>query len=182
MNPKEWYLVRLYLQHKLLFSFVLLFIAFQIYFNNKRIHSFPFFVWDMYSRVQTLPDTLTQTELYIDGKRLDITQLSIWEEASILNTYKMYNWMRMNNYYDPMDEVVKNRTIFLPKSVYSFVSYKICNQLKETETYPIWLHQYLEKTTHKKIKKIELKEVQYKYTNQQFRSLNNSWSVLKYEN
>jgi hypothetical protein len=181
MNLQNWYLIRLYKQNKMLFSFVILFIVFQIYFNNKRIHSFPFFVWDMYSRTQTLPDTLTQTEVFIDGKRLDITQLPIWEESCILNTYKMYNWMRMNNNFDPMDEVVINRTKYFPKSVYSFVSYKICNQSTEAEKYTDWLHHYLEQILHKKIKIVEIKDVQYKYLNNHFQPLNNSWSVLKSE-
>lgn len=181
MHYNNWYLVRLYKQHKILFAGVLLFIAFQIYFNNKRIHSFPFFVWDMYSRTENLADTLTQTEVFADGVRLDVTQIPIWEELSVLHTYKMYNAIRVNKYYDPMDEVVRNRTKFFPQSVYSFVSYKICNQPAETEKYPAWLHHYLEQVLHKKIHIVELRDVQYKCENNHFRPLNNSWTVLKSE-
>jgi len=181
MNPTNWYLVRLYKPNKVLFTFVTLFIAFQIYFNNKRIHSFPFFVWDMYSHTQSLPDTLTQTEVFIDNKRIDITQLSIWEELSVLNTYKTYNRLHRNNYYDPIDEVVRNRTKYFPEPVYSYVSNKVCNQRHETEKYAKWLHLYLEQILHKKIKTIELKDVQYLYINNHFQPINNSCSVLKNE-
>lgn len=175
------YLVRLFRQNKLLFCFVLLFICFQLYFNQKRIHSFPWFVWDMYSRVETMPDTITQTEVFIDGERLDVTKIPIWEEVSVLHTYKMYNWMRINNYNDPMNEVVKNRTKYFPEPVFHFVAYKINNHKDETETYPAWLKQYLEKILYKNIKTVELRDVQYKCENGKFRDIHNSWTVLKIE-
>lgn len=176
---KKWYLFRLYRQNKFLFVAVVLFIFFQGYFNVKRVHSFPWFVWDMYSRIETLPDTITQTELFIDGSRLDITSIPIWEESTVLNTYKMYHWMRKNNYQDPMNEVVKNRTSFLPKKIYSFVAYKINNQKNETETYPQWLKSYLENILNRKINNLELRDVQYQYDNGKFRATQNSWTVLK---
>ncbi|MFN8259868.1 MAG: hypothetical protein U0X41_02905 [Chitinophagales bacterium] len=175
------YLVRVFRQNKILFAFILLFIGFQIYFNNKRIHSFPFFVWDMYSRPATLPDTLTQTEVFVDGKRLDVTKLPIWEELSILHTYKMYNWQRINDYNDPMDEVVRLRTKYFPERIYSFAAWKINNHASEAATYPAWLKQYLEKTLDRKIKSVELRDVQYKYENGHFRAIHNSWTVLKVE-
>lgn len=177
----DFYLVRLFRQNKILFVFVLLFIFFQFYFNQKRIHSFPWFVWDMYSRVETLPDTITQTEVFVDGVRLDITGMSIWEESTILHTYKMYNWQKMNNYNDPMNETVKERTRYFPQQVYHFVAYKINNHREEAEKYPDWLHQYLETVLKKKIKTVELKDVQYKFANGKFNDIHNSWSVLKTE-
>ena len=81
----------------------------------------------MNSRTQTIADTITQTEIFIDNKRMDITSIPIWQEATILNTYKMYNWMRMNNYNDPMQEVVKNRTKYFSEKTRSFIAYKINN-------------------------------------------------------
>ncbi len=182
MNKFEnLYPVRLFRNNKILFVFVMLFICFQIYFNNKRIHSFPWFVWDMYSRTETLPDTITQTEVFIDGERLDVTKIPIWEEATVLHTYKMYNWLKMNNYNDPMDEVVRNRTHYFPKHVYSFVAYKIENQKYEAETYPLWLKDYLQHILNKKIKTLEIRDVQYKYENGMFKNIHNSWPVLKIE-
>jgi|JI10StandDraft_1071094.scaffolds.fasta_scaffold67577_4 hypothetical protein len=173
------YLVNVFRQNKILFSFIVLFIGFQLYFNQKRIHSFPWFVWDMYSRPATLPDTITQTEIFVDGERLNITALPIWEELSVLHTYKMYNWQRMNNFKDPMNDVVINRTRLFPESVYHFAAWKINNHKEEAETYPTWLKQYLEQCLHKKIDTLELRDVQYIYTNGKFEALNNSWSVLK---
>ena len=173
------YLVRLFRQNKILFVFILLFIFFQLYFNQKRIHSFPWFVWDMYSRTETLPDTITQTEVFIDGKRLDVTKIPIWQEATILHTYKMYNWQKMNNYNDPMNDAVKERTRYFPEQAYHFVAYKINNHQDEAERYPDWLQQYLENVLHQKIKSVELKDVQYKFENGKFNDIHNSWTVLK---
>lgn len=176
------YLIRLFRQNKILFSFVVLFIFFQLLFNQKRIHSFPWFVWDMYSRVETLPDTITQTEVLIDGERLDVTKIPIWQEATILHTYKMYNWQKINDYNDPMNEAVKSRTAIFPDNIYSYVAYKINNQKEEIEQYPTWLKSYLEKILHKKINVVELRDVQYIYKNEKFIDINNNWSVLKIEN
>lgn len=181
MHYNNWYLIRLFRKNKLIFIGVLIFIAFQIYFNNKRVHSFPFFVWDMYSRPQTLPSELTQTEVFIDGKRFDITKLSIWEELTVLNTSKYYSSLRANNYHDFKDEVVKKRTHFLPNNVYSFVAYKIENGKTATEAYPAWLHQYLEKITHSKIKSVELKTVQYHYLHGKFQPTDSNNLILKTE-
>jgi hypothetical protein len=132
----------------------------------------------MYSRPATLPDTITQTEIFADGKRLNITALPIWEELSVLHTYKMYNWQRMNNFKDPMNEVVINRTKFFPEKVYHFAAWKINNHPEEAETYPTWLKQYLEQCLNKKINTLELRDVQYSYTNEKFEAVNKSWSVL----
>ncbi len=176
------YLIRLFRQNKILFVFVMLFIIFQVTFNNKRIHTFPWYVWDMYSRTETLPDTLTQTEVFIDGRRLDVTQIPIWQEATILHTYKMYNWQRVNGFNDPMNDVVKSRTNIFPKEIYSFVAYKINNRKEESEQYPIWLKSYLEKILHKKINSVELRDVQYQYKDGKFIDIKNNWSVLKIEN
>lgn len=175
------YLVRLFRQNKILFVFVMLFIFFQGYFNQKRMHSFPWFVWDMYSRTETLPDTLTQSEVFIDGKRLDVTNIPIWQEATILHTYKMYNWQRMNNYNDPMDAVVKERTRLFPERIYSFVAYKINNHPEESKNYPMWLHRYMETILKKKIKSVEIRDAQYKLQGTKFIDIHNSWSVLKVE-
>ncbi|MDB5226160.1 MAG: hypothetical protein JWN78_353 [Bacteroidota bacterium] len=181
MDYKNWYLVRLFRQNKILFIFVLLFIFFQLYFNQKRIHSFPWFVWDMYSREESMPDTVTQTEVFIDGKRLDVTHIPIWQEATILHTYKMYNWQKMNGDNDPINDEVKKRTRYFPERVYHFVAYKINNHPEESQQYPAWLKNYLEKRLHQKINHVELKDVQYKYEGGKFRQVN-AWTVLKIDN
>ena len=182
MNQNNWFVVRLLQQNKLLFCFVLFFSFFQIFFEYKRIHSFPWIIWDMYSRVETIPDTIIETEIFIDGKILDVTKIPIWQEATILHTYKMYNWQKLNEDHDPMNEVVRHRTSYFPKRIYHYVAYKINNHKEETEKYPVWLLNYLEKISHKKIKNVALKDVQYKYQNGKFRSINSFWTVLKIEN
>ena len=78
-----------------------------------------------------------------------------------------------------MNDVVINRTRLFPESVYHFAAWKINNHKEEAETYPTWLKQYLEQCLHKKIDTLELRDVQYIYTNGKFEALNNSWSVLK---
>lgn len=117
----------------------------------------------MYSKVENLPDTLLQREVFIDGKRLDVTKIPIWQEAVVLHSLSMYNWQAQNDFHDPLHELVVLRTKHLPASFQSFVAYKVENHREELATYPDWILQYLQKITHQKIHHVEYKEAHYVY-------------------
>lgn len=182
MKVNNFYILKVFKKSKLLFAFVIIFIFFQAYFAHNKEYTFPWFTWEMYSKVEYLPDTMTQRELYINGERLDVTQLPIWQEAVILHTFHMYNWQKINDYNDPMNELVKKRTRYLPSKIQSMVAYKINNQKEETITYPNWISNYLAKITGKNIETIEYKEVRYKYDKQQNKFyFIDSWNFQKFE-
>jgi hypothetical protein len=180
MNWNQLYLVKVFKQSKWLFAGILIFIFFQIFFNVKRIHSFPWFVWDMYSRPEQVSEVNSCYEIYADGQRISYTDLPFWGEIGVYKTFRSYNWMVKNDYHDPMDEAVKNKCRYLPAFVYPYLSYKINNQGFETATYPAWLHQYLEHQLNKKIALLEIKEVKYKSENGKYIPNGESYILLRY--
>ena len=162
---KDLYLVRVWQQSKGIFIFILVFAFLQVFFNLKRMHTFPFIVWDMYSREQSVPEVSSLYVFYLDGKIFDHTKLPIWKEETAMKTFRMYNWQVINNGHDPMDEVVKHRTRYLPGFFYRFAGRRINNHPEAYENYPDWLFYYLQKATQTYFKKLEVKELKYFYQN-----------------
>lgn len=179
MHPEKWYLVRLFKNSKVLFLLVLLFIFFQAYFNHKRIHTFPWFVWDMYSRTETVPETITQTAFYINGERLNMPELSIWEEATILHTFQRYYHWKTEGKSDPLQPVVESRTRFLPKKIRVWVAERILNTPDDMKGYPQWLYHYLTRIHHQPIRTLEIKRVPYSYINKQLKAENQPVTIFK---
>jgi hypothetical protein len=182
VNFQSLYFIRVFKKSKGIFVFVVLFAIMQYHFFAKREYTFPWFTWDMYSKVEQYPDTVAQTELFVNNQRIDITSIPIWQEETITHTFKMYNWQLMNDYNDPIDEMVKERTKHFPKKVYSYVAYKINNHKEETKQYPAWFKQYLEKRLSLKINTIEFKAVRYSYNikDNKFTPVDN-WTIQKFE-
>ena len=176
------YIIRIFKKSKGIFVFVILSAIMQYHFFSKREYTFPWFTWDMYSKVEQYPDTIAQTEFFINNERVDITSIPIWQEETMTHTFKMYNWMLMNDYNDPMNELVKKRTAHFPQKAYSFVAYKINNQKEEIVTYPEWFKQYLQNRLGKNINLIEVKTVKYAYNIQQNKFTQfDSWTIQKFE-
>lgn len=179
MSYSKWYIIRLFQQNKILFFFVCIFIFFQFYFNKKQIHSFPWYVWDMYSRIETKPDTITQTAFYVDGKQLDITSIPIWEESTLLHTFNMYYSIQSNNYKDPIETSVKKRTKYLTLNMQNYIAHQIQNSEAAVRDYPRWLIRYIEKITHKNIKQVDVRKMYYQYQNGKIKDLQRSELLLK---
>lgn len=181
MKFSNLYIVRVFKKSKGIFVFVIFFALMQSYFFYKREYTFPWFTWDMYSKIEQYPDTVIQTELFVNNKRIDITSIPIWQEETISRTFKMYNWMLMNNYNDPINEMVKRRTQYFPPSVYSFVAYKINNHKEEIVTYPNWFRNYIHNRLGINVETVEFKSVKYAYDVKQnkFTPLD-SWTIQKF--
>lgn len=180
MNLNQLYLVKVFKQSKLLFVGVMVFIFFQLFFNFKRIHSFPWFVWDMYSRPVKVNKVNSIYEIVVDGESIPYTELPYWGEIGVYKTFRMYNKMVINQYQDPMDAAIKNKCRFLPDAFYPILNDKINNQGFETATYPAWLHQYLEKQLNRKIALLEVNEVKYQTKNDKYIPTGETHPILRY--
>lgn len=177
---KNLYLIRVWKESKLLFVFVLGFIFFQLMFNLKRIHSFPWFVWDMYSRPETVEKVNSCFEIYADGQRIAYSDLPYWGEIGVYKTFRMYNWLKMNNFNDPMDVAVRNKAANLPGNVYPLLEKSINNHQQEAMLYPAWLHQYIEKRLGRKVHSIEVREVKYFRENNRYVPNGENYLLLQY--
>lgn len=166
---RDLYLIRLFRQNKFLFTGVMLFILIQQYLYMKDNSSFPWFVWSMYSHKEQLPAAVSQNEFYINGKRLDITRIPIWQEATITHTFQKYNELQQTGFKDPLDAVVKKRTGSFPPFVYSYAAEKIINGSDEVKRYPVWLKNYIShQITRNPIQQLKVKEMHYQYSNGKF--------------
>ncbi len=176
---KDLYLIRLFRQNKFLFGCVILFIFFQQYLYMKDNSSFPWFVWSMYSYREQLPQTVNQHEFYVNGKRLDITRIPIWQEATITHTFQKYRELQLSGFIDPLDALVKKRTTSLPPLVYTYASEKICNHSDDVKKYPDWLTNYISRQiTCKPLYLLEIKEMHYQYAAGKFIQTDSGTTLL----
>lgn len=175
---KDLYLVRVWKQSKGIFFFILVFAALQLYFNQKRMNTFPFIVWDMYSRHQEVPKSGSILTFYLDGQRFDHTRLPIWQEETALHTFKLYQNLKQNPDADPMDELVRHRSRFLPAPAYPFLVRQIENTPGAVDQYPDWLFYYLRRSTQNYFHKLEVKELYYEYRDGEFRTTGKAYTHL----
>jgi hypothetical protein len=177
---KELYLFRLFRQNKFLFAFVLLFIFFQQFFYLKGNSTFPWFHWSMYSYPAYQPESVTQIEYFINGKRLNLTTLPIWQEATISHTFEKYHQLEQNGFRDPMDTIVRKRTSILPSELYPYIAYCINNHPEDAKRYPYWLKTYLkEQVIHESVQNLEIKKVTYRYQDAKFQAADSGTILFK---
>ncbi|MCB9033353.1 MAG: hypothetical protein H6553_05915 [Chitinophagales bacterium] len=158
MNFNQLFIVRLWKSSKLLSILIIVFCIFQLIFSLKRIQSFPWLTWDMYSRTQHIPQQITQREFYINDSLLNIVALSNWQEEVVKNSYSYYSAMKKNNFQPIFTEAFDSRTRFLNDKTKSCVYENLYNIKAEIKDYPNWLKRYLSSIKKEKIHTITVKE------------------------
>lgn len=171
MDIHHLYLIRVFRKSKWLFTAILLFICFQTYFFLKREYSFPFFVWDMYSRTEQVTDTLVRNEIYIDDTLLNTIRFSIWQDAVLTNTFKAYWNLHENGNQDAVHELVSRRTSAFSSALQKKISDNIENNKSDIAQFPDWIYGYIEDTRKQPFSSITYTESvyvldrkKYKYT------------------
>jgi len=141
---------------------VLFFGCGQLYFNLKRIHNFPWYVFDMYSRPYNSDTTKDIVFLYINDTLFNQEKLPIRKEETIFNTAKLYNYLAQNKFKDPA--IQTTNTIFkkMPETFRKYAVQQINNQISNPEEYKRWLVRYIEKNTHSVPDKIDFRFVHLK--------------------
>lgn len=134
----------------------------------------------MYSHKEYMPDTMTQTELFINNMRVDITSIPIWQEATIMHTFDKYIELKNNDFTDPVDKVVKKRVSHLSANLQQYISVQIEVKKTDAEKYPEWLINYLRTEVIKaNIQTIEFKETLYRFNKNTFRKTDSTKTLLK---
>ena len=90
LGVSNLYFLKLWRTSPLLTIVIVCLCLMQAYFMYKRIHNFPFFIYDMYSRPVTEPKEIKVPVLYINGKETDYTRFPNWKEGAIVNLFKFY--------------------------------------------------------------------------------------------
>lgn len=175
---RDLFLIRAWQQSKGIFFFILAVIGLQVLFNAKRMNTYPFIVWDMYSRPQATPAPGGLIAVYLDGKRFDLTRLPAWQEETALHSFGLYRQLLQHPDGDPMDELVRHRFRHLPPSLYRYAEKRINNHEAAYAHYPDWLFYYLRKTTQTYFRKLEVKEIYYEYQNGEYQNTGKAFTHL----
>jgi hypothetical protein len=173
------YLKYIVTKHYLLLSFLLIFCLIQIHFNLEKKHSFPWFVWDMYSKTENINEYYSQIIVCVNSAELDYLTLPYWKGIAVERTIKSYNYLRKNNFNDPMSIEVDKKTMYLNDRLKSFVNYKLLNRPEEISTFPAWLLEFIEKNTKLIVRDLEVYEVWYLYNDGVFMPTGGKELIIK---
>lgn len=169
------FLVEVFQKNKILFLFFLLFIVGQAFFMKIRIHNFPFYVFDMYSR----PDEhrggdKSIYQININDERLLIHQLSQYQQATVIGGWKYYHYLQQGNEDYWKKAAFKNfKFIPLDKNI-------LLNNRENIEKQVVWLKLYLEKLVGATIKSLIVEKVDYTTNTNEEIIENNRQLIYKY--
>lgn len=170
MNIKGWYILRLFRESKWLFAGILMFCFMQLFFNIKKIHSFPWFVFDMYSKVESVPEKVTQTQFFINGQHFNYLKMPFWSGITAVRCTEYYHRMQRNEWIDPNTSNVRKRLSPLPGKLRESIYPMVLTSKEEAKRYPEWLMEYLGKYSDQEIKRLEAIRIEYIYGQGKFSS------------
>jgi hypothetical protein len=160
---RNWYLIKVIRHSKILGFFILLFIVGQIFFSIKRIHNFPFFIYDMYSRPQAKVENATTLNIYINGKIFDYTQLGEYKEGVLINTIKTY--IKAKNSQNILPALAQKVKHINNQTIANYADQYFANDSVAIANFPVWMLHYLEIATKKDINTYQIEESSISYEN-----------------
>ena len=143
-NWRETYLGKVFLHSKLLFSVIVLFVVFQIFFTYKGVESFPFLNYGMYSEYFSPNTKNTCYQISIDNQPIKLTDQWDLERSIIESTLGYYDGLKSNNFQDTLSKVIDRRFKYLVDTkFYNYLNASLLNDKNKVATYPRWLMQYM---------------------------------------
>jgi hypothetical protein len=182
MKSSGWYIVRLFRESKWLFAVILMFCLMQLFFNIKKIHSFPWFVFDMYSKVEQMPEKVTQTQFFINGQHFNYMDMPFWSGITVVRCTEYYYRMQRNGWEDPNTSNVRKRLSPLPGSMQASIFPMVLTSKADAQKYPHWLYDYLGKYSDQKIKQLEAIRIEYLYEQGKFTATGVRDTILSINN
>jgi hypothetical protein len=142
-------------KHILLVSFAI-FCAFQAFFIAKRIHNYPFMIYDMYSRPEQAAASAVHYLVVADGDTLNLAALPIFTEGRIINNLDIYaHHLRYGeDYWSPALTSRQDRWIdgvFDRSRLRDRSDALLRNSAQKTGEFPAWLLGELEHITGRQI-------------------------------
>jgi hypothetical protein len=182
MKISSWYIVRLFRESKWLFVGIALFCLMQLYFNIKKIHSFPWFVFDMYSKVESMPETVTQTQFFINGQHFNYMKMPFWSGITAVRCTEYYHRMQLKGWVDPNTSNVRKRLAPMPPDCRESIYPMVLTSKEEAERYPSWMMGYLGKYSDQEIKRLEAVRIEYAYVQGKFTATGVRDTILSIQN
>ena len=133
----QWYVIKLWRTSRTLFAVIALFSTVQVSFTIKRIHNFPFFIYDMYSRPAQKPEKVSVPVLYVNDTMRNYALLPNWKEGALLNLSKFY--------IGSMDKISQPERVFKQRfgNRFQMIGTKIYPDSSAYLAFPEWYAGYL---------------------------------------
>lgn len=154
---QQTYFHRLYAHSKTLFWTVVLFCGLTILLTLSGHQITPFFLWAMFSEKEDIRTTHQVIDIRLNGETFNYTKELIDANRHIVTGSIFYYYKIKNNHdTDP------TRTFFEEKLGHRYerirpVLERITNDASQDAAFQAWLHRYLEQSTHREIKTLEVK-------------------------
>ena len=137
----------------------LVFCVIQGFFIFKRVHNYPFMIFDMYSRPEQTSVLQNHYVMIMDGDTLNTTKLPIMAEGRLLHNVSIYHHLKDYN-YDYWHPALTSRQDRLGDNKIVARSDRLLrNSVNSDETYPRWLHQHLEDLTGRSFDQLNVSQV-----------------------
>ena len=128
---------------KIWIGILLLAVAIQVFFIAKRVHNFPFMIYDMYSRPVDAQEEQMHYRLIADTDTIDLIALPKFQEGRIIQYLDMYRiWMETGGnevWSSALDQRVEKWS-WLSKDRADRL---LTNGAEAYDQFPGWLHDYI---------------------------------------
>ncbi|MES2431965.1 MAG: hypothetical protein V4556_13610 [Bacteroidota bacterium] len=161
---KNNYLYKLYAKSKLWFAFFCFFILVSIFTHKTGVETTPFFVWGMYSDIDTVRSSYNILEVTINNKeklRLDQTFAEPYRMMIYTSFDKYAQYVKAGN-VDSLMYYRQGETKPIRRIQHFFASH-VANTKDDILQYPIWLKKYISQAISKKVETIRVDKVMFTY-------------------
>jgi hypothetical protein len=144
------FLKKVYQEWRPFFWCLVLLMAAQAFFMFKGIQNAPFFLYQMFSTVHPLADTVKVVLIKTPGGYFNQFKLSNREAEMLLNNIDYYKKLKENHCEDFIAPTIEKRFgRRLPESLYSAVFKNLVNDRVAVEQYPYWWKKYFNSVNDK---------------------------------
>lgn len=159
----------------MLFILFCLFVFGQAYFMKIRIHNFPFFIYDMYSRpIEHRGGSTSIYEFYINGKRWNISNLNQYEQAVVIGGVNSYIRLKSGK-EDYWEKASLKNLSFIPMD-----KKRIFNNEENLTPHAEWLKNYIEKISKEDVRRLIVNQARYKSISKNVFEVKNLKTVYQY--
>lgn len=120
-------------------------VVFQVLFMVKRVHNYPFMIYDMYSRPIDAKPAIAHYRIIADRDTLNLISLPKFQEGRIIRSLDIYRISLETDGGDPWMDALEAR-----QAKWSWFSKVrsdrfLRNDPERVAEFPVWLHRHMEK-------------------------------------
>ena len=164
-----------------MFYVIIIFIAAQIFFMYKGVETIPFYLLSMYSTRSYIRDTTYQAAWYVNGKKLDATNLPNREMETLLGSFDYYQSLKRRNFIATDTATIQKRfKNILSVKCYETVYNRLTNNKVNDNLFLNWWIRYLSKAINKKVDSVAVVRSSIIVWKPAFKEIKDSTLFFKY--